>query len=108
GVDVLTQHNDIARTGANLAETTLTTAAVGGPRFQRLFTLPVDAEIYAQPLIASDLVMSDRGRRNVLYVATVADTVYAFDAEDATRTAPLWKRSVLGAGERPVENTDLF
>jgi hypothetical protein len=107
GGDVLTQHNDIARTGANLAERVLTVDAVGGGGFGKLFARAVDDQIYAQPLIASDLDLPGHGRRNVLFVATVNDTVYAFDADDPSATEPLWQRSLLGDGEVPPLNTDM-
>ncbi len=107
-VDVLTQHNDIARTGANLAETKLDVAKVAGPSFGKVFARDVDDQIYAQPLIVSGLSMPGAGLRNVVFVATVGDTVYAYDADDPAATTPLWKQSLLLAGERPVRNTDMF
>ena len=90
-VSVLTQHNDNARSGANLAESALTPAAVRA-RFGFLFALPVDGYIYAQPLYVADLALADGGRRDVLFVATEHDSVYAFDANRAG--APLWQRSL--------------
>ena len=42
GVDVLTQHNDIGRTGATLHETLLNTTHVNVKTFGKLFTRPVD------------------------------------------------------------------
>src|SRR5689334_238858 len=54
GVSVLTQHNDNQRTGANLSETTLSTANVNIDQFGKLFTRTVSGYIYAQPLVAAD------------------------------------------------------
>lgn len=95
--NVLTWHNDNARSGQNLAETTLTPANVNASAFGRLFTLGVDGKVDAQPLYASSLAIPARQRLyNVLYVVTEHDSVYAFDADSG---ALLWQQSLLGAGE---------
>ena len=57
GVDVLTQHNDAARTGANLRETILTKSNVRTQTFGKLFDIPVEGQVYAQPLIVSGLTI---------------------------------------------------
>ena len=80
-VNVLTQHNDNQRTGANLSETVLTTSNVNVDHFGKLFTRPVDGHIYAQPLYVSNLSIGG-GTHNVVFVATAHDSVYAFDGDD--------------------------
>jgi hypothetical protein len=87
-VDVKTNRYDDARTGANVAETTLTTANVNVDKFGKLYSYPVDGAVYAQPLFVSGIAINGT-RRNVVYIATMNDKVYAFDADAATPT-PLW------------------
>jgi hypothetical protein len=108
-VSVTTQRYDGARTGQNLAETTLTTSNVSQATFGKLFTRAVDDEVYAQPLYVPNVSVSGVGVRNVLYVATVNNSVYAFDADDPTAVAPLWRVNLTGsvAGARPVNNRDV-
>jgi hypothetical protein len=89
-VSVLTYHNDLSRTGANLHETTLTPTNVNVTQFGKKFSFAVDGQIYAQPLYVPGLTING-AVRNVVYVATEGDTVYAFDA-DGQITAPLWSR----------------
>lgn len=80
---VTTQHNDNARTGANLKETALNINSVKS-NFGKLFELAVDGDIYAQPLYVSKADVPTLGR-NVVYVATMANKVYAFDADTGKR-----------------------
>jgi len=93
--DVLTYHNDIARTAQNLTEQILTPANVK-TSFGQLFQVSVDGLVDAQPLIKTQVTIPGQGVHNVLYVATENDTVYAFDADNG---APLWHVSLLGTGE---------
>src|SRR5262245_42775905 len=88
-INVLENRYDGQRTGANLSETTLTAANVNVNRFGKLYSYPVDGAVYAQPLYVSGVTIQGIVR-NVLYVATMDDKVYAFDADSAAAT-PLWK-----------------
>jgi len=91
--NVLTQHNDVARTGANLQETELTPAKVRSG-FGSLFSLSVDGQIYAQPLVVNQVEIPGKGVHNVVYVATMKNNVYAFDADHPNDDCPLWKRNL--------------
>jgi hypothetical protein len=107
--DVWTQHNDSARTGATLVEATLTTSNVNTTTFGRLFTRAVDDQTYAQPLYLAGVPIAG-GIHNVVYVATMADTVFAFDADDPGASAPLARRNLLdvaGAGARLPTNLEV-
>jgi len=95
-IDVVTYHNDIARTGQNLNETILTTANVNSTTFGKIRSLSVDGKVDAQPLYLASLQNVGGGTHNVVYVATEHDSVYAFDADSG---AQLWKVSMLGASE---------
>jgi len=94
--DVLTYHNDIARTGQNLTESILSADRVTASTFGKIRILSTDGKVDAQPLYLSALAIPGNGTHDVVYVATEHDTVYAFDAASG---AVLWQRSLLGAGE---------
>ncbi|HEY0793984.1 MAG TPA: FG-GAP-like repeat-containing protein [Chthoniobacterales bacterium] len=103
--DVLTYHNNLARTGLNPNETTLTPQNVAPNSFGLLRNLPVDGQVYAQPLYASNVAVvsggQPRGSRNLVIVATENDSVYAFDADSGQL---YWKTSVLTGIEVPADD----
>lgn len=95
GQDVLTQHNDNQRTGANLKETILTPQNVKSG-FGLLYSRTVEGYIYPQPLYVSHVdVSTDRSATkflNLVIVATGENYVYAFDADDASKKAQwVWR-----------------
>ena len=91
GIDVLTNRYHNARTGANLNETLLNQSNVNVNDFGKLFARGVDGQIYAQPLIVSDLEIPELGKRSIVIVATTRNMVYAFDAENAEACHPIWR-----------------
>lgn len=91
----MTQHNDNNRSGDNLTETTLNVGNVNTNSFGLLYTRPVDDQIYGQPLIMTNVDINGYGTHNLLIVATVNDSIYAYDADDATVTNPYWKDSFI-------------
>jgi len=77
----LTFHYNNARDGANTNEVVLAPANVNTNQFSKLFTYAVDGEVYAEPLYVSNVVVPGQGARNVVFVATENNSVYAFDAD---------------------------
>src|SRR5687767_13663131 len=84
---------DYARTGASLQEWMLNPSNVNATSFGKLFSRSVDDSTYALPLIVPDLTISGQ-RHNVMFVATMGNTVYAFDADDPAQSEPLWSRNL--------------
>jgi hypothetical protein len=104
--DVVTYHYDNMRSGANTNETVLTPANVNSAKFGLLGSFTVDGKVDGQPLYLSNVSIPGVGTKNVLYVVTEHDTVFAFDADSVSgaTTAALWKTSMLQAGETPSDD----
>ena len=110
--NIVTYHNDNARTGQNLNETLLTPSNVNASQFGKLFTNAVDGQVYAQPLYLANVRIPGQGIHNVVYVATEHDGLYAFDADSnqAPNATPLWYRSFLNpaAGVTSYPSSEAF
>ena len=100
-INVLTWHNDLARTGQNLKEIQLTPVNVNFNSFGKLFQINVDGKVDAQPLIVSNVSIPNRGTHNVVIITTEHDTVYCCDADFGT---VLWRKSMLRSGETPSDS----
>ena len=94
--DVLTYHNDNARTGQALNESILSPGNVVTSHFGKLWVLNVDGKVDAQPLYAAGVSVPGKGLRNVLFIATEHDSVYSFDADS---TNLFQQVSLLAGGE---------
>jgi outer membrane protein assembly factor BamB len=79
---VLTSRNDNFRTGAQLAERQLDVATVRARGMTLLFGDRVDGETASQPLYVPGLEVNGKAR-DVVFVTTLANSVYAFDANEA-------------------------
>jgi outer membrane protein assembly factor BamB len=93
--DVLTYHNNNARTGLDFKETILTLTNVNSATFGKLFTVSSDGLVDAQPLYLSAVTISGVAH-NLLIVASEHGTVYAYDADTGTN---LWHITTLKSGE---------
>lgn len=108
-VDVLTNRYDNWRSGANLKENGLTVQNVNSQTFGKIFEREVDGDIYAQPLIKTAVPVPGRGVRNLVFVATTNNSLYAFDADIPGAGDPYWHvgPDVFGAPVPRAEVTDL-
>lgn len=103
GTNVLTWHNNLARTGLNTREYILRPNNVNVTDFGKLFLATVDGQIYAQPLVVSGLDFGSWGVYNALYVATEHNSVYAIDADTGFL---LWHVSLNAPGETPADTDE--
>jgi len=103
-ISVLTQHNDNTRAGLNNKEAALTTANVRPGGFGMQFLMNADDDIYAQPLIVGNLHIG-KGVHNVAFIATVNNTVYAYDADK--QGSPLWRVNFTEKGMNPPNTVQL-
>jgi hypothetical protein len=113
-VDVLSRRDtgptsgDSPNTGVNAFETTLSPTNVSANTFGKLATIPVDGQVYAQVLIKTGVnvtVGPEPGIRNVAFVATEHDSLYAIDADNGV---VLWHDSFINpaAGITTVPSAD--
>jgi hypothetical protein len=93
-VNILTANGGNDRSNANLREAYLSPATVGPATFGKLTTFPVDAQVYAQPLYVSGLSIPGIGEKNVVFLATMHNTVYAYDADAIAPFSVLWQANL--------------
>jgi dockerin type I repeat protein len=99
GVDISTAQIDQSRTMANSSEIYLTTSNVNVAKFGRIAALGVDGAIFTQPLYLQGLAIANQ-TKNVVYVATSHNKVYAFDADGPNASNPIWTAN-LGPYDNP-------
>jgi hypothetical protein len=103
---VLTYRYGERRLGWNSSESILNPQNVNTEKFGFLFNRMVDDDVYAQPLIVSNLLING-SKQNVVFIATVNNSLYAFNADDPSKSAPLWKVSLTTPGARVFNKSDL-
>jgi hypothetical protein len=101
---VTTWHYDNSLSGANPNETILTPQNVNSTQFGKLFSQPVDGLLIGQALYLPGITIPGAGVHNVVYAVTMHDSVYAFDADNATgaNAKPLWRTTFLSKGVTTV------
>ena len=89
-VAVTTRSYDNTRAGANIQESILTPTALRHRGLKRLLTLSLPGDLRgceAQPLVVPGVQFADGAKYDVVYIATMANQVFAFDANSGAR---LW------------------
>lgn len=107
--DVVTHHYNVSRSGVNSTETVLTPSNVNAATFGKMGEFAVDGQIDGQSLFLSQLVIPGKGAKDVLYVATENDSVYAVDSQSISGSSAtiLWQTTVLPQGESPADSASL-
>jgi outer membrane protein assembly factor BamB len=104
-MNVLTRSYDVSRTGSNLEETILTPKKVGSNLLRKTPSLQVDKDddprLEAQPLYVSQITMNDNNVHDVVYVCTMANNMWAFDANTGN---PIWKTNLGHPIKPPTTN----
>jgi len=100
-VNYTIRKNGTDGTGVQSSELTLTPASVSSGKFGQLWSRGLDGPIWGQPLYMNGLSVGGKVR-NVVYVTTANDSVYALDADTGTE---LWKKSFLSSGVTAVPTT---
>src|ERR1035437_9923528 len=90
-VNILTANGNNDRNNSNLQETQLSPATVTASAFGKLGVFPVDGQVYSQPLVVSGLSIPGKGTHNVVFVTTMHNSVYAFDADAMSPVSTLWQ-----------------
>jgi uncharacterized protein (TIGR03437 family) len=88
-VNVLNVNYDTHQTGANLQETSLT-PQINWKSFGKVGTFPVDGQVFAQPLYVSGVAIGG-ATYNIVYVATMHNSIFAFNADAPQTATPLWQ-----------------
>src|SRR5437868_13253838 len=81
-ISVTTYHYDNLRTGWNQIETGLRPANVASVKFKLMASTVLDDQVDAQPLVLGSQKVNGHGAREVVYVATESNTIYAIDANN--------------------------
>jgi hypothetical protein len=105
-VNVLTYHDNNARDGQNLSEKLLTPANVNSSSFGKILSYSVDGFVYAQPLYVSGLTIPGKGARNVVFVATEHNSVYALDGDSklGATSGVLWQVNLGPSAATPTSD----
>jgi uncharacterized protein (TIGR03437 family) len=90
-VNILTANGGNDRANANLQETLLNPGSVAPGTFGKVALLPVDGQVYTQVLYVNGLTIPGQGLHNIVYVCTMQNSVYAFDADATSPVNLLWQ-----------------
>ncbi len=100
---IATGQYDSNRSSANLDEITLNHSNVTASQFGKLFSWTVDGWVWAQPLYVPGVPIPGGPSKNVVYVATMNNSIYAFNADNPS-APPLWRANFGTAVRAPTAN----
>jgi len=103
-ISVTTWRYNNLRDGLNTQETILNTSNVNKSQFGKICSASVDGQVYAEPLLVSNVTINGTLYSSVAYVVTQNDSIYAFDANS---TGPTCKQllfaNLLPSGEQALD-----
>lgn len=105
-VNVTTWHNDNLRTGQNINETILTPSNLSTSNFGQLCSLDLDGQVYAQPLIMTNVTIQGTTYPSVAYVVTQNNTLYAINGTPqagSTTCTQIASLSLTPPGQYPTD-----